>query len=38
MLYEEYAKVITRSAGFGLAEMAYRELSGQAQALPVMQV
>ena len=29
MLYDEYAKTFTRSARLGLAEMAYRELSGQ---------
>lgn len=29
MLYDEYAGKVSRSAGFGLAEMAYRELSGQ---------
>ena len=28
MLYDEYAKDLTRHANFGLAEMAYRELSG----------
>jgi flagellar protein FlgJ len=26
MLYDEYAKVFTRNAGFGLAEQAYRQL------------
>ncbi|MDR1443635.1 MAG: rod-binding protein [Treponema sp.] len=29
MLWDEYAKSFTRNAGFGLAEQAYRELSGQ---------
>jgi flagellar protein FlgJ len=29
MLYDEYAKDFTRSAGFGLAELAYLELTGQ---------
>ena len=29
MLYDEYAKDFTRNANFGLAEMAYLELSGQ---------
>jgi flagellar protein FlgJ len=29
MLYDEYAKDFTRNAGFGLAEMAYLELTGQ---------
>ena len=29
MLFDEYAKVLTRNAGFGFAEMAYRELSTQ---------
>ena len=28
MLFDEYAKVLTRNAGFGFAEMAYRELAG----------
>jgi len=28
MLFDEYARLLTRSAGFGFAEMAYRELSG----------
>jgi flagellar protein FlgJ len=28
MLYDEYAKSFAKNAGFGLAEMAYRELSG----------
>ena len=28
MLYDEYAKAYTKSANFGFAEMAYRELSG----------
>ena len=28
MLFEEYARIVTRNAGFGFAEMAYRELSG----------
>jgi flagellar protein FlgJ len=29
MLYDEYAKDVTRNAGFGLAELAYLELTGQ---------
>jgi hypothetical protein len=29
MLYDEYAKDFTRNAGFGLAELAYLELTGQ---------
>ena len=29
MLYDEYAKEFTKSANFGFAEMAYRDLSGQ---------
>ncbi|MDR1024967.1 MAG: rod-binding protein [Treponema sp.] len=29
MLWDEYAKSFTRNAGFGLAEQAYRELTGQ---------
>jgi Rod binding domain-containing protein len=29
MLYDEYAKDFTRNAGFGLAELAYFELTGQ---------
>ncbi|MDR1148703.1 MAG: rod-binding protein [Spirochaetaceae bacterium] len=29
MLYDEYTKDFTRSAGFGLAELAYLELTGQ---------
>jgi len=28
MLFEEYARILTRNAGFGFAEMAYRELAG----------
>jgi len=28
MLFDEYARILTRNAGFGFAEMAYRELSG----------
>jgi len=28
MLYDEYAKDLTKNANFGLAEMAYRQLSG----------
>ena len=28
MLYDEYAKTYAKNAGFGFAEMAYRELSG----------
>ncbi|MDR2101750.1 MAG: rod-binding protein [Treponema sp.] len=29
MLYDEYAKDFTKNAGFGLAELAYLELTGQ---------
>jgi flagellar protein FlgJ len=29
MLYDEYAKDFTRNANFGLAELAYLELTGQ---------
>jgi flagellar protein FlgJ len=29
MLYDEYAKDYTKNAGFGLAELAYLELTGQ---------
>jgi flagellar protein FlgJ len=29
MLYDEYAKSFAENAGFGLAEMAYQELTGQ---------
>jgi flagellar protein FlgJ len=29
MLYDEYAKDFTKNANFGLAELAYRELTGQ---------
>jgi flagellar protein FlgJ len=29
MLYDEYAKDLTRNTGFGLAELAYLELTGQ---------
>ncbi|MDR3130310.1 MAG: rod-binding protein [Treponema sp.] len=29
MLYDEYAKDFTRNSGFGLAELAYLELTGQ---------
>ena len=29
MLYDEYAKDFSKNAGFGLAEMAYLELTGQ---------
>ncbi|MDR2631221.1 MAG: rod-binding protein [Spirochaetaceae bacterium] len=29
MLYDEYAKEYTKNAGFGLAELAYLELTGQ---------
>ena len=29
MLYDEYAKNFTRNAGFGLAKLAYLELTGQ---------
>ena len=28
MLYDEYAKIYTKNANFGFAEMAYRELTG----------
>ena len=28
MLYDEYSKTFARNAGFGFAEMAYKELSG----------
>ncbi|MCL2380267.1 MAG: rod-binding protein [Treponema sp.] len=28
MLFDEYARLVTRNAGFGFAEMAYRELAG----------
>jgi flagellar protein FlgJ len=31
MLYDEYAKELTKNANFGLAEMAYLELTGQRQ-------
>ncbi|MDR2343227.1 MAG: rod-binding protein [Spirochaetaceae bacterium] len=34
MLYDEYAKEFTRNAGFGLAELAYFELTGQRGKLP----
>jgi flagellar protein FlgJ len=33
MLYDEYAKDFTRNAGFGFAESAYLELSGQPRRL-----
>jgi flagellar protein FlgJ len=29
MLYDEYARTLTKSANFGMAEMAYRELTNQ---------
>ena len=29
MLYDEYAKTLTENAGFGLADLAYLELTGQ---------
>jgi flagellar protein FlgJ len=29
MLYDEYAKDFAKNAGFGLAELAYLELTGQ---------
>jgi flagellar protein FlgJ len=29
MLYDEYAKTFTKNAGFGMAELAYLELTGQ---------
>jgi len=29
MLFDEYARIVTRNAGFGFAEMIYRELTGQ---------
>jgi len=29
MLFDEYARIVTRNAGFGFAEMVYRELTGQ---------
>ena len=28
-LFDEYARIVTRNAGFGFAEMVYRELTGQ---------
>jgi len=31
MLFEEYARIVTRNASFGFAEMVYRELSGHPQ-------
>jgi flagellar protein FlgJ len=34
MLYDEYTKNFTRNAGFGFAELAYLELSGQPHRLP----
>ena len=33
MLYDEYAKEFTKTAGFGLAEQAYRQLSRQIERL-----
>ncbi|MDR1862617.1 MAG: rod-binding protein [Treponema sp.] len=35
MLYDEYAKEFTKNANFGFAEMAYLELSGQRNKIPV---
>ncbi|MFP3089297.1 rod-binding protein [Treponema sp. TIM-1] len=35
MLYDEYAKDFTKNAGFGLAELAYLELTGQRGKLMV---
>jgi flagellar protein FlgJ len=32
MLYDEYARVLTQNANFGMAEMAYLELTGQRSA------
>ena len=29
MLFDEYSRIITRNAGFGFAELVYRELTGQ---------
>ncbi|MDR0511941.1 MAG: rod-binding protein [Treponema sp.] len=29
MLFDEYARIVTRNASFGFAEMAYRQLTGQ---------
>ncbi|MDR2659667.1 MAG: rod-binding protein [Spirochaetaceae bacterium] len=37
MLYDEYAKDFTRNADFGLAELAYLELSGQRGKLIIRQ-
>jgi flagellar protein FlgJ len=34
MLYDEYAKDFTRNANFGLAELAYLELTGQRGKIP----
>jgi flagellar protein FlgJ len=34
MLYDEYAKDFSKNAGFGLAEMAYLELTGQRGKIP----
>jgi flagellar protein FlgJ len=34
MLYDEYAKDFTRNANFGLAELAYLELTGQRGKVP----
>jgi flagellar protein FlgJ len=34
MLYDEYAKDFTKNAGFGLAELAYLELTGQRGQIP----
>jgi flagellar protein FlgJ len=29
MLYDEYARELTKNANFGMAEQAYRQLTGQ---------
>jgi flagellar protein FlgJ len=34
MLYDEYAKDFAKNAGFGMAEMAYLELTGQRGKIP----
>ncbi|MCL2880633.1 MAG: rod-binding protein [Treponema sp.] len=37
MLYDEYSKELTKNAGFGLADQAYLELTGQrGKAVPVI--
>jgi flagellar protein FlgJ len=36
MLYDEYAKDFTRSAGFGLAEQAYRQLRTSQNFVPAL--